>query len=56
MAELHAERERADRERDRVDRERSRSDRERDQAERLRRELEIDRMKESRWKVGPADE
>ena len=55
LAELHAERERADRESDRADRERSRAERERDQAERLRRELEIERMKGGRWKGGTAD-
>ena len=55
LAELHAERERADRERDRADRERSRADREQDQAERLRRELEIERMKGGRQGGGVAN-
>lgn len=47
LAELHGERERAERERERADRERDRADREREQAEGLRKELEIARMKGS---------
>ena len=52
LAELHAERERANRERDRADREHARADREQEQAERLRRELEVERMKRGRRKGG----
>ncbi len=55
LAELHAERERADREHDRADRERNRADREQEQAERLRRELEIERMKGGRRGGGVAN-
>ena len=55
LAELQAERERADGERDRADREHNRADWEQEQAERLRRELEIERMKRGRQGGGQAN-